>query len=94
MVGDHIEELAALEVANSGHPIGAAEWEAGQVRDVLQFSQHKFRYNDITFYESCFQDIRNPSVDNDARVQNLWRSGAVFSFCSPVRISLCKPCKP
>ena len=37
MVGDHIEELAALEVANSGHPIGAAEWEAGQVRDVLQF---------------------------------------------------------
>ncbi len=37
VVGDHIEELAALEVANSGHPIGAAEWEAGQVRDVLQF---------------------------------------------------------
>jgi betaine-aldehyde dehydrogenase len=29
--------LAALEVANSGHPIGAAEWEAGHVRDVLQF---------------------------------------------------------
>jgi acyl-CoA reductase-like NAD-dependent aldehyde dehydrogenase len=36
-VGDHIDELAALEVANSGHPIGAAEWEAGHVRDVLQF---------------------------------------------------------
>ncbi len=37
VVGDHIGELAELEVANSGHPIGAAEWEAGQVRDVLQF---------------------------------------------------------
>ena len=31
------EELAALEVAGSGHPIGAARWEAGQVRDVLQY---------------------------------------------------------
>jgi acyl-CoA reductase-like NAD-dependent aldehyde dehydrogenase len=33
----HIDELAALEVANSGHPIASAEWEALQVRDVLQF---------------------------------------------------------
>jgi acyl-CoA reductase-like NAD-dependent aldehyde dehydrogenase len=33
----HIDELAALEVANSGHPIASAEWEARQVRDVLQF---------------------------------------------------------
>jgi acyl-CoA reductase-like NAD-dependent aldehyde dehydrogenase len=31
------EELAQLEVANSGHPIGAARWEAGQIRDVIQF---------------------------------------------------------
>ena len=30
-------ELAALEVANSGHPIASAEWEAGHVRDVLTF---------------------------------------------------------
>ena len=37
VVDAHIGELAALEVANSGHPIGAAEWEAGHVRDVLQF---------------------------------------------------------
>ncbi len=36
-VGDHIDELAALEVANSGHPVTAAEWEAGHVRDVLNF---------------------------------------------------------
>ena len=36
-VDAHTEELAALEVANSGHPIGAARWEAGQVRDVLQY---------------------------------------------------------
>ncbi len=33
----HVDELAALEVANSGHVIGNAEWEAGHVRDVLQF---------------------------------------------------------
>ncbi len=37
VVDAHIDELAALEVANSGHPIGNAEWEAGHVRDVLQF---------------------------------------------------------
>ena len=37
VVGAHVDELAALEVANSGHPIGNAEWEAGHVRDVLQF---------------------------------------------------------
>ncbi|OBC14321.1 aldehyde dehydrogenase [Mycobacterium sp. 852013-50091_SCH5140682] len=36
-VDAHVDELAALEVANSGHPIGQAEWEAGHVRDVLQF---------------------------------------------------------
>ena len=37
VVDSHIGELAALEVANSGHPISAAEWEAGHVRDVLQY---------------------------------------------------------
>ncbi len=31
------EELAGLEVTGSGHPIGAARWEAGQVRDVLLY---------------------------------------------------------
>ena len=36
-VDAHVDELAALEVANSGHPVGAASWEAGQVRDVLQY---------------------------------------------------------
>ncbi len=36
-VDGHAEELAQLEVANSGHPVGAARWEAGQVRDVLQY---------------------------------------------------------
>ncbi|MDY6998068.1 MAG: aldehyde dehydrogenase family protein [Actinomycetota bacterium] len=36
-VDAHIDELANLEVANSGHPIGSARWEAGHVRDVLQF---------------------------------------------------------
>ena len=36
-VDAHVDELAALEVANSGHPIGNATWEAGHVRDVLQF---------------------------------------------------------
>jgi len=32
-----IDELAALEVRNSGHPIGSARWEAGHVRDVLDY---------------------------------------------------------
>src|SRR4051812_16593832 len=31
------EHLARLEVANSGHPIGSARWEAGNVRDVLHY---------------------------------------------------------
>jgi len=31
------EHLAALEVANSGHTIGNARWEAGNVRDVLLY---------------------------------------------------------
>ncbi|OBI69179.1 aldehyde dehydrogenase [Mycobacterium sp. E796] len=37
IVDAHVDELAALEVANSGHPITSAEWEAGHVRDVLTF---------------------------------------------------------
>ena len=36
-VDDHIEELAHLEVANAGHTIGNARWEAGNVRDVLNY---------------------------------------------------------
>jgi betaine-aldehyde dehydrogenase len=37
VVDAHVDELAALEVTNSGHVIGNAEWEASHVRDVLQF---------------------------------------------------------
>jgi acyl-CoA reductase-like NAD-dependent aldehyde dehydrogenase len=36
-VDAHLEELAQLEVANSGHTIGNARWEAGNVRDVLAY---------------------------------------------------------
>ncbi|MGO8852296.1 aldehyde dehydrogenase family protein [Mycobacterium sp.] len=36
-VDAHVDELAALEVANSGHPIASAESEARHVRDVLTF---------------------------------------------------------
>jgi acyl-CoA reductase-like NAD-dependent aldehyde dehydrogenase len=36
-VDAHVEELALLEVRNSGHPIGSARWEAGHVRDVLNY---------------------------------------------------------
>jgi acyl-CoA reductase-like NAD-dependent aldehyde dehydrogenase len=32
-----IEELAALEVSNSGHTIGNARWEAANVRDVIMY---------------------------------------------------------
>jgi acyl-CoA reductase-like NAD-dependent aldehyde dehydrogenase len=37
VVDEHIEELAWLEVANAGHTIGNARWEAGNVRDVLNY---------------------------------------------------------
>jgi len=36
-VDSHLGELAALETQGSGHPVGAATWEAGQVRDVLTY---------------------------------------------------------
>jgi acyl-CoA reductase-like NAD-dependent aldehyde dehydrogenase len=36
-VDSHVEELAGLEVRNSGHTIGNARWEAGNVRDVLDY---------------------------------------------------------
>ena len=37
VVDEHVEELAALEVRNAGHTIGNARWEAGNVRDVLDY---------------------------------------------------------
>lgn len=37
VVEGSVEELAALEVVNSGHPISQARWEAGHVRDVLTY---------------------------------------------------------
>jgi acyl-CoA reductase-like NAD-dependent aldehyde dehydrogenase len=37
VVDAHVEELAQLEVRNSGHPIASARWEAGHVRDVLEY---------------------------------------------------------
>ncbi|NVI91901.1 aldehyde dehydrogenase [Actinomadura sp. BRA 177] len=37
VVDAHVGELAELEVRNAGHPIGQARWEAGNLRDVLQY---------------------------------------------------------
>ena len=37
VVDAHVEELARLEVENSGHTIGNARWEAGNVRDCLNY---------------------------------------------------------
>ena len=37
VVTDSREELARLEVANAGHTIGNARWEAGNVADVLNY---------------------------------------------------------
>ncbi|MHB1613698.1 MAG: aldehyde dehydrogenase family protein [Actinomycetes bacterium] len=37
VVENDLENLARLEVANSGHTIGNARWEAGNVRDVLAY---------------------------------------------------------
>ena len=62
VVDSHIEELAQLEVANSGHTISNARWEAGNVRDVLNYysgapERHSGKQIpvaggvDITFYE-------------------------------------------
>ncbi|GAA4447955.1 aldehyde dehydrogenase family protein [Phytohabitans houttuyneae] len=36
-VDAHLEELAQLEVTSAGHTIGNARWEAGNVRDVLDY---------------------------------------------------------
>ncbi|MGP8010216.1 MAG: aldehyde dehydrogenase family protein [Acidimicrobiales bacterium] len=62
VVDAHLEELAQLEVANSGHTISNARWEAGNVRDVLNYysgapERHSGRQIpvaggvDLTFYE-------------------------------------------
>jgi acyl-CoA reductase-like NAD-dependent aldehyde dehydrogenase len=37
VVDAHLDELALLEVRNAGHTIGNARWEAGNVRDVLDY---------------------------------------------------------
>jgi betaine-aldehyde dehydrogenase len=37
VIDAHIEELAQLEVLGAGHTIGNARWEAGNVRDVLNY---------------------------------------------------------
>src|SRR5688500_14627333 len=37
VVDEHIDELAELEVRNSGHTWSNATWEAGNVRDVLNY---------------------------------------------------------
>ncbi len=62
VVDSHNEELAQLEVANSGHTISNARWEAGNVRDVLNYysgapERHSGKQIpvaggiDLTFYE-------------------------------------------
>ena len=62
VVDSHNEELAQLEVANSGHTISNARWEAGNVRDVLAYysgapERHSGKQIpvaggvDVTFYE-------------------------------------------
>jgi betaine-aldehyde dehydrogenase len=37
VVDEHIDELAELEVRNAGHTVSNARWEAGNVRDVLNY---------------------------------------------------------
>ncbi|MEU5219800.1 aldehyde dehydrogenase family protein [Streptomyces sp. NPDC020807] len=38
VVDAHVEELALLEVREAGHTLGNARWEAGNVRDLLDFA--------------------------------------------------------
>jgi len=62
VVDAHVEELAEIEVRNSGHTWGNARWEAGNVRDCLNYysgsPERMFGKQipvaggtDITFYE-------------------------------------------
>lgn len=37
-VDEHLEELAQLEVKEAGHTVGNARWEAGNVRDLLDYA--------------------------------------------------------
>ena len=37
VVDEHVDELADLEVRNAGHTLSNARWEAGNVRDVLNY---------------------------------------------------------
>lgn len=37
-VDEHLEELARLEVREAGHTVGNARWEAGNVRDLLDYA--------------------------------------------------------
>ncbi|GAA1158378.1 aldehyde dehydrogenase family protein [Nocardioides aquiterrae] len=37
VIGAHVDELAELEVRNAGHTWGNARWEAGNVRDCLNY---------------------------------------------------------
>ncbi|MER6675942.1 aldehyde dehydrogenase family protein [Streptomyces sp. NPDC000983] len=37
-VDEHLEELALLEVREAGHTLGNARWEAGNVRDLLDYA--------------------------------------------------------
>ncbi|WP_244872508.1 aldehyde dehydrogenase [Catellatospora sp. TT07R-123] len=37
VVDAHVEELAQLEIDNAGHTVGNARWEAGNVRDLLDY---------------------------------------------------------
>ncbi|MCW8100024.1 aldehyde dehydrogenase family protein [Streptomyces tauricus] len=38
VVDEHLEELARLEVREAGHTLGNARWEAGNVRDLLDYA--------------------------------------------------------
>ncbi|WP_424214614.1 aldehyde dehydrogenase family protein [Streptomyces sp. BI20] len=38
VVDSHVEELADLEVEEAGHTLGNARWEAGNVRDLLDYA--------------------------------------------------------
>ncbi|WCN06457.1 aldehyde dehydrogenase family protein [Streptomyces sp. M92] len=38
VVDGHLEELARLEVMEAGHTVGNARWEAGNVRDLLDYA--------------------------------------------------------
>ena len=71
VIDSHIEELAQLEVLNSGHTIGNARWEAGNVRDVLNY------------YSAAPERLFGKQIPVPNGIDNCW---AISSYLYPLKL--------